>query len=130
MLVLKRALLQRHRSSSGLDGVNCEILKHLSHKSLTALLTLYNRVWKERNFPSAWRRAVVVPIAKPGKDPKNSLNYQPIAVTSFMCKLFEKMVNSRLVYFLESNNIISPYQSSFRKRRTTLDNMLLLETSI
>ncbi|KFM65807.1 hypothetical protein X975_16460, partial [Stegodyphus mimosarum] len=43
-----------------------DMLKHLSCKSLNALLTLYNRAWKEHTFPSAWRRAVVIPIAKPG----------------------------------------------------------------
>ncbi|KFM64962.1 putative RNA-directed DNA polymerase from transposon X-element, partial [Stegodyphus mimosarum] len=130
MLELKRALFQTRKSCPGLDGVSYDMLKHLSYKSLNALLTLYNRVWKEHTFPSAWRRAVVIPIAKPGKDSRNPSNYRPIALTSCICKLFEKMVNSRLVYFLEKNSVLSPYQSGFRKGRTTIDNMLLLETSI
>ena len=40
------------------------------------------------------------------------------------------MVNARLVYVLEENKCISPYQSGFRKGRCTLDNILYLETQI
>ncbi|KFM75534.1 hypothetical protein X975_21079, partial [Stegodyphus mimosarum] len=64
----------------------------------------------DHNSSNAWKRAVVIPIAKPGKTPKNLSNYNPIAFTSCICKLFEKMVNCRLVYYLEKCDIISPYQ--------------------
>ncbi|KFM60245.1 putative RNA-directed DNA polymerase from transposon X-element, partial [Stegodyphus mimosarum] len=111
----KRVLSQTRRSSPGLDGISYEILKHL-YNSVTALLSLYNRVWKENIFPSAWKRAVVIPIPKPGKDPKDPSNYRPIALTSCMCKVFEKMLNTCQIYFLEKNHIISPYQL-FSKRK-------------
>ncbi|GBL82167.1 hypothetical protein AVEN_252363-1 [Araneus ventricosus] len=40
------------------------------------------------------------------------------------------MVNRRLVYYLEHNKILSPFQSSFRPGRCTIDNLLALETDI
>ncbi|GBO20693.1 hypothetical protein AVEN_140340-1 [Araneus ventricosus] len=40
------------------------------------------------------------------------------------------MVNARLVYILETNKWLPPFQSGFRRGRSTLDNILRLETSI
>ncbi|GFU18579.1 putative RNA-directed DNA polymerase from transposon X-element [Trichonephila clavipes] len=43
---------------------------------------------------------------------------------------FERMVNTRLVYVLEKEKCISPLQSGFRKGRSTLDNLVFLESQI
>ncbi|GBN73106.1 hypothetical protein AVEN_189696-1 [Araneus ventricosus] len=40
------------------------------------------------------------------------------------------MVNRRLIYFLERNNLLHQNQSGFRRGRSTLDNLLALETDI
>jgi ribonuclease HI len=42
----------------------------------------------------------------------------------------ERMVNNRLVYFLESNNILTNLQSGFRKHCSTTDQLIRLETWI
>ena len=56
--------------------------------------------WK---IPEDWHKAVIIPIPKPGKDKTD----RPIALTSCICKTVERMINDRLVWFLESNNLIS-----------------------
>ena len=40
------------------------------------------------------------------------------------------MVNNRLVFILEQRNLISPWQSGFRRGRSMTDNILMLETNI
>ena len=40
------------------------------------------------------------------------------------------MINERLMYFLESNSRLNPFQSGFRKNRSTLDHLVNLETWI
>ena len=40
------------------------------------------------------------------------------------------MINTRLVWYLEFNNLISPVQSGFRSERSTNDNLVRLETFI
>ncbi|GFW24990.1 probable RNA-directed DNA polymerase from transposon X-element [Trichonephila clavipes] len=106
------------------------MLRHLNPNSLANILFLFNRVWKEHCFPSSWREAIVIPILKPGKVPTDPLSYRPIALTSCFCKTFERMVNTRLVYVLEKEKCISPLQSGFRKGRSTLDNLVFLESQI
>ena len=40
------------------------------------------------------------------------------------------MINARLVWYLEINNLISPVQVGFRSERSTNDNLVRLETFI
>ena len=83
-------------------------------------------------FPESWELSTVIPVPKPGKDHTEPTNYRPIALrlTSFLCKTLERMINTRLVWYLESNNLISPVQSGFRSERSTNDNLIRLETFI
>ena len=74
--------------------------------------------------------AIVIPIPKPGKDSTNPANYRPIALTSCICKTMERMVNDRLVWFLEKNQLIATDQSGFRKQIVTLDHLVRFETFI
>ncbi|GBM62943.1 putative RNA-directed DNA polymerase from transposon X-element [Araneus ventricosus] len=129
MFELKRALSHSRNTSPGPDGITYCMLRHLNEHSLSNILRLFNRIWEEHLFPSKWREATVIPILKPGKDPGNPLNYRPIA-TSCFCKTLERMINARLVYELEVNGCISPYQSGFRKGRSTTDNISFLESQI
>merc|ERR1719334_2237713 len=85
------------------------------------ILNLYNRIYASRQFPTSWKTAIIIPIPKPNKDHSDPLNHRPISLTSCLCKLFEKMVNQRLVWYLEKNQCIQPVQSGFRRNRSTTD---------
>ena len=106
------------------------MLKHLPESSLKALLGIFNHIWTTGDFPEDWRLATVIPIPKPGKDHAEPTNYRPIALTSCLCKTLERMINKRLIWYLESNNLLSRYQSGFRAGRSTNDNLVKLETFI
>ncbi|GBN35782.1 hypothetical protein AVEN_79534-1 [Araneus ventricosus] len=127
---LKVCLSEVKKTSPDPDNISYQMIKHLSSSSLQNLLHLYNRIWHEHCFPSSWQQAIIIPIPKPGKDPSNPLNYRPIALTNCLCKLMEKMVNRRLVYYLEHNKVLSPFQSGLRPGRCAIDNLLALETDI
>lgn len=98
--------------------------------SLGKLLCLYNKVWDEGNIPVSWKEALIVPIHKPGKDASKPSNYRPIALTSNICKLMERMINERILYILESKQLLAPYQSGFRKGRQTMDLVVCLEDEV
>ena len=76
-------------------------------------------MWETGKFPESWELATITPIPKPGKDHTEPTNYRPIALTSCLCKTLERMINARLVWYLEINNLISPVQSGFRSERST-----------
>ena len=127
---LKVALSQCHDSSPGSDDIPYAFLRHMSESALNFLLNLYNLIWHSGEFPSSWGVAVVLPIPKPGKDNLHATNYRPISLTSCICKVLEKMVNVRLMWFLESGSFLSPVQYGFRKARSTTDALLSLESSV
>ena len=127
---LESALNRSPDTSPGPDEVHYQLLKHLPKAALEKLLAIFNHIWITGDFPPSWRKATVIPIAKPGKDPFDPTNYRPIALTSCLCKTMERMINVRLVWYLESNNLLTPAQSGFRKGRCTLDHLVRLETYI
>lgn len=53
-----------------------------------------------------------------------------MALTSCVCKTFERLVNDRLVWYLENNSLLTEYQSGFRKQRSTIDQLLRLESFV
>ena len=127
---LKNALKKAHDTAVGPDDIHYQMLKHLPLTCLSILLSIFNKVWETGVFPLSWREAIVIPVAKPGKDNSDPSNYRPIALTSCICKTMERMVNERLVWFLESNNLITNVQCGFRRQRGTLDHLIRFETFI
>ena len=127
---LKKALKKCHDTAVGCDDIHYQFLKHLPFRSLDSLLRIFNQIWHTGILPDSWKEAIVIPIPKPGKDYTNPANYRPIALTSCICKTMERMVNDRLVWFLEKNKLVAAVQSGFRKQRGTLDHLVRFETFI
>jgi ribonuclease HI len=127
---MQESLQRAHDSSPGPDNIHYQIIKHLPESSLKTLLDIFNHIWESGIFPPSWQEATIVPIPKPGKDHSDPMNYRPIALTSCVCKTMERMVNSRLMWYLEVNHILTPNQSGFRKRRSTVDQLVRLESLI
>ena len=51
------------------------------------------------------------------KKRREATNYRLIALTSRIRKTMERMINNRLVWFLESYNLISRDQAGFHKKK-------------
>ena len=127
---LKLSLNRAHDTAEGPDKIHYQLLKHLPVESLSLLLDIYNSIWQTGDFPECWSEATVIPIPKPGKDHSDPKNYRPISLTSCVCKTLERMINDRLVWFLENNNILTDIQCGFRKRKSTVDHLVRLESFI
>ena len=124
------ALSSSSLTSPGEDSIRYEMISHLSVTAKCSLLDTLNGLWISHTTPDAWHTSVVVPSHKPGRDPELPQSYRPIALTSCVCKLFERMVNNRLVWYLESKNLLSNRQFGFRKNRSTIDPLLMLSREV
>ena len=120
---LKLAIGSRRKSAVGPDRVSYLMFGNMPDVALLAWLRLFNLVWKVGVVPVAWKEAHVVPVPKPGKDKGAPSSYRPIGLTSQVGKLMECMVKGRLEHLLESRGVLNPFQSGFRKGRSTLDNL-------
>ena len=121
---LRKSLDKAHDTACGPDDIHYQLLKHLPESALQVLLDLMNDIWETGDLPSIWKLANVIPILKPGKDHSKPSNYRHIALTSCVCKTMERMINARLVWFLESNGLLSNIQCGLRQGRSTLDHLV------
>jgi len=121
---LKVALQKCANTTPGIDKVSYTMIKHLSDCMLLKILELYNKIWTEGIIPKIWKKAVVIPIVKPGKNSTNPGSYRPIALTSNLCKLMEKIIVHRLTYDLEKRGTFSKFQCGFRGKRSTMDALI------
>ena len=117
-------------ASPGLDSIHATMLKNLHHNSITYLLSLFNTIFSQNIYPPSWKIAIILPFLKPNADPILPVSYRPIALTSVLGKLFQKILNKRLFWYLESNNHLSPAQYGFRKGRNTSHALADLQTQI
>ena len=127
---LEQSLQRANDSATGLDQVHYQLLTHLPNSALSVLLKVYNHMWESGCFPPSWSEAVVIPIPKPGKDHSDPGNFRHIALTSFLCKTVERMINARLMWSLESQGLLSEKQCGFLKNHSTLNHLVRFETFI
>ena len=117
-------------TATGPDKVAYPMLKHLPRSGMDFLLHIFNLSWSSHSFPSIWKTSSIIPIHKMGKPLDRPASFRPISLTSCISKLFERIILSRLLFFLESNFILSPRQAGFRPGRSTLNQILYLSQSI
>ena len=106
------------------------MLKHLPCSGMDFLLHIFNLFGTLHSFPSIWKTSSIIPIHKIRKPLDSPASFRPISLTSCVSKLFEGVILSRLLFFLESNSIVSSCQASFCPGRSTLDQILFLSQSI
>ena len=117
-------------TATGPDKVAYPMLKHLPRSGMDFLHQIFNLSWSSHSFPFIWKTSSIIPIHKMGKLLHSPTSFRPISITSCVSKLFEHIILSRLLFFLESNSIFSPRQASFHPGRSTVDRILYLSQSI
>ena len=117
-------------TATGPGKVAYPMLKHLPRSGMAFLLHIFNLSWSSHSFPSIWKTSSIILIHKMGKSLDSSASFRPISFISCVSKLFERIILSRLLFFLEYNSILSPRQAGFRPGRSTLDQILYFSQSI
>ena len=114
----------------GYPHVNTKCTRWL-HKTFNPIIldTTTNKTTQQQSLtvgtlPSVWKHAYVSPIFKKGNksDPKN---YQPVSLTSLICKMMEHILVSQIMKHLQSYNILSEVQCGFRPYHSCEAQLLL-----
>ena len=92
-----------------------KISKHIISPLLSKL---FNLAITQGIYSKALKLAEVIPIYK--KEANNINNYWPISILSQFNKVFEKIINCRLIKFLEEFHLFSDHQFGFRKKYSTV----------
>ena len=63
----------------------------------------------------------MVLVFKNAGERSTAKNYRPVSLLSVVSKVFEKLVNNRIVDHLEKCGLFSDFQYGFRSSRSTAD---------
>ena len=113
----------RNNSASGPEGLAAILLKKCKKSLAKPLYSLWRDCLDKGMTPSKLKEAHIIPVHKGGSQGTPS-NYRPIALTSHLIKVFEKVVRNNLVQFLEENNLLNKSQHGFRIGRSCLSQLL------
>ena len=105
--------------ASGLDCIPVVVLKNCEPELSYILAELFNKYLKESCFPHCWKVSSVVPVFKNVGERSAAKNYPPVSLLSVVSKVFEKLVNNRIVGHLEKCGLFSDFRYGFRSSRST-----------
>ena len=109
--------LETHKAC-GYDLITNKILKNTSFVIAPFLVSLFNECMKQGIFPDVYKIAKVIPLFK-GGDKEDMNCYRPISLQPSIGKLFEKVISSRIISYLDQFNLLSPHQFGFRAKFST-----------
>ena len=108
----------KNKTSVGFDNITIPTIKQIITLLAHPLSDIYNISFHNGTVPDKLKIARVCPIYKSGsKD--NPVNYRPISILPAFSKIIEKAVVSRLLKFLDKNNILCNAQHGFRSGHNT-----------
>ena len=106
-----------------------ELLKYGGVGMVKMLGKLYALIWKEECVPMKWREGLIVSLFKKG-DKEDPGNYRGFTLLSVVGKVFCKILNDRLVQYLDKSSKIHEGQAGFRAGRYCIDNIFTLNELI
>jgi hypothetical protein len=108
------------RKSCGPDKIPNKLLKVASHSLGEPLANLFNICMAQGVFPDCWKRSTIIPIPKSaGAD--ELAQFRPIALTSTISKVFEKLLLEHLKPHLTDST-----QYAYQSHRSTEDALAYL----
>ena len=110
-------------SAAGPDEFPAMILKQCSNAIVTPLCMIWRKSLSTGVIPAQCKMANIVPIHK-GKSRAIPKNYRPVALTSLLIKVFEKVIRRHLVSYMEETHQFNPSQHGFRGGRSCLSQLL------
>ena len=86
------------------------VLKNSEPELSYILAALFNKCLRESCFPDCWKVSSVVSVFNNVGERSTAKNYRPVNVLSVVTKVFEKLVNNRIVDNLEKCGFFSDFQ--------------------
>ena len=85
--------------ASGGDGTPAELFQILKNATAEVLHSIYQQLWKTKQWPQEWKRSVFIPTPKKG-NAKECSNYYTIALISHASKVMLKILQARLQQYM------------------------------
>ena len=111
-------------AAPGPDGFPAILLKKCKESLARPLAKIWQKSLHTGEIPESCKTATITPIHK-GKSRAAAKNYRPVALTSHLIKIFEKVLRTRIVEFMERHILFNNSQHGFRGGRSCLSQLLI-----
>ena len=95
--------------ASGPDCIPVVVLKNCEPELSYILAELFNKCLNESCFPDCWKVSSVVPVFKKVGERSTAKNSRPVSLLSVVTKVFERLVNNRIVDHQEKCGLFSDF---------------------
>ena len=110
-------------AAAGPDRFPAILLKTCKRPLAKPLYLIWRRSLDTGEIPLILKTANIIPIYKGGSRGEPA-NYRPVALTSHLIKVFERVVRKHVVAYMEENNLFNPGQHGFRNGRSCLSQLI------
>ena len=104
----------RANSSAGPDGFPAILLKNCKSALAKPLFIFWKRSFDEGHIPLFLKQSLISPIHKGGNKALRA-NYRPVALTSHLIKIFEKVVRKNVAEFMDMHKRFNENNHGFRE---------------
>ena len=114
-----------------LDPIPTSLLHDILPALAPIIADLVNTSLNTGVFPSELKSAIINPLLKkPSLDPEVLKHFRPVSNLSFVSKVIEKVVASRLLDHMTEHSLLEPFQSAYRAGHSTETALLRVHNDI
>ena len=125
--IYKATKTLKNNKAVGIDQINNEMIKTAIPVICNPLRNLFNAMLCNKYYPKDWKIGIIVNLYKSG-DILNTDNYRGLTINSCLAKIFNTIMNNRLMSYLDKHSIISDKQIGFKKKARTSDHIFVINT--
>lgn len=128
--IINEVSKMKAKTSRDIYGLSMKLIKEVIEHLAEPLSYIINLCFFQGIFPYKLKIARVVPIYKK-EDRNHCENYRPISVLPVISKIFEVLIKTRLLNYIDKHTLINKHQHGFRKARSTVTAMTsILESTL
>ena len=117
--------------TSKLDPARTGLIKQSVNIVAPFVTNIINASLTSGIFPTDLKKGLILPLLKkPSFDREELCNYRPITNLTFLSKLTGRVVASQMLAYLQSNSLLSKFQSAYRPLHSTETAILRVITDV
>jgi exonuclease III len=120
---VKNAIFDIDSAAEGNDGICVKMIKLIWQTLVFPITHIVDTSLQTSTFPDIWKSAILSPVPKI-RNPVNIKDFRPISLLCILSKVTEKIAVEQIIDFLNTNNILDPFQSGYRTLYSTATALL------